>query len=167
MPSVPFSDLPDDARLWVFAAEHPVRAGAADQLLAAVDAFLAQWRAHGDPLTCARDWRDDRFLAVGVDQSDAHASGCSIDGLFRALSALEPAIGTSLLGGGQIYFRDAAGEVRCVDRERFGDLAGAGAVTGETPVFDTTVGTAGDWRRAFELPAARSWHGQLLPHAVR
>ena len=45
-----------------------------------VDAFLDQWNAHGSALTCAREWRDDRFLAIGVDQSTAGASGCSASG---------------------------------------------------------------------------------------
>ena len=97
MPSVPFDTLPDDARLWVFASAEPLGAEQSARLLQEVDAFLATWAAHGDPLRAARDWRDDRFLAVGVDQSTAGASGCSIDGLFRRLQALEPALGTTLL----------------------------------------------------------------------
>jgi len=73
MPIVPFESLPDDARLWVFAASDPVTGERAQRLLAAVDAWLAEWKAHDEPLRCARDWRDDRFLAIGVDQSTAGA----------------------------------------------------------------------------------------------
>jgi len=67
MPIVPFASLPDSARVWVFASDQPLTGAAADTLLAAVDGFLAAWRAHGLPLRCARDWRDGRFLAIGVD----------------------------------------------------------------------------------------------------
>ena len=49
-------------------AASPVDDIDAAKLLAAVDAYLMQWKAHGHPLTAARDWRDDRFLAIGVDQ---------------------------------------------------------------------------------------------------
>lgn len=161
MSAVPFATLPDDARLWVFAAADPVPDHAAVPLLGAVDTFLARWAAHGAPLHAARDWRDDRFLAVAVDQRTAGASGCSIDGLFRALQALEPTLGTTLLGGGRVYWRDATGEVRVGTRAAFRAAAAAGALTPATPVFDTTVSTAGDWRARFERPLAYSWHAQV------
>ena len=165
MPAVPFASLPDDARLWVFAAADPVRGEAAERLLAEVDQFLDRWAAHGTPLRAAREWRDDRFLAVAVDQSTAGASGCSIDGLFRSLRALEPALGTSLLGGGRVFWRDAAGAVRTGDRPQFAAAARAGTVHGDTRVFDTSVTTAHDWRARFEGPARASWHGALLPQS--
>lgn len=163
MPAVPFASLPDDARVWVFAAADPVRGAAADALLDRVDRFLADWAAHGVPLRCARDWRDDRFLAVGVDQSVEGASGCSIDGMFRALRTLEPTLGTTLLGGGRVYWRDADGAVQVADREAFAARVGVGYGGGDAvPVFDTTVTTARDWRARFERPLRDSWHAQLV-----
>ena len=89
MPIVPFDTLPDSARIWVFASDRELSGASADTLLAAVDEFLAGWRAHGVPLSAAREWRDDRFLAVGVDVTAENASGCSIDGLFQ--DAADPA----------------------------------------------------------------------------
>src|SRR5215207_4803690 len=64
MPIVPFDALPNTARVWVFASDRPLAGAVADTLLAAVDRFLSEWKAHGVPLRCARDWRDGRFLAV-------------------------------------------------------------------------------------------------------
>ena len=74
MPAVPFSALPDDARLWVFATAAPLAPDAEPALLDAVDAFVEGWAAHGAPLRAAREWRDGRFLAVAVDQRTAGAS---------------------------------------------------------------------------------------------
>lgn len=162
MPRVDFRSLPEDARVWVFAADTPVHDEKAVRLLAEVDRFLDGWAAHGQPLTCARDWRDARFLAVAVDGRDAHASGCSIDGLFRVLKALEGQLGASLLGGGRVLYRDEAGAVRTVSRDEFSTLATQGAVSGATRVFDATVATAGAWRERFETPASESWHAALL-----
>ena len=161
MPRVDFVQLPDTARVWVFASDRPVTGPDAARLLGEVDRFLDAWGAHGQPLTAARDWVDDRFLAVAVDQRDAHASGCSIDGLFRTFRRLEPEIGASLVGGGRVHFRDAAGGVRTVARDEFGALAARGEVTARTRVFDPTVGTAGDWRTRFERPLAESWHARV------
>ena len=162
MALVPFDTLPDDARVWVFGSDSSLDPSASRRLLAGVDAYLTQWNAHGAELTCARGWRDDRFLAIGVDQSSAGASGCSIDGLFRTLRSLEPVLGTSLVNGGRVFFRDESGVVRSVDRERFAQLAGNGAIGEDTPVFDTTVTTAADWRTRFETRVKDSWHKALV-----
>lgn len=162
MPRVSFESLPDDARVWVFAAAHPLDVPATNRLLQAVDEFLGEWNAHGAPLVCGRDWRADRFLAVGVDQSTAGASGCSIDGMFRTLARLEPELGTSLLGGGRVYYRDAEANVQMASRPAFNVLAREGRVGPDTPVFDTALTTAGAWRTAFERPARESWHAELI-----
>ena len=162
MPAVPFASLPDDARVWVFAAADPVQGPAAETLLARVDQFLSVWSAHGVPLRCARDWRDDRFLAISVDQSTAGASGCSIDGMFRVLQGLERQLGTSMVSGGRVSFREAGGEIRSASRDEFEELAAAGRVSGDTPVFDATVTTKGEWRDRFEVRAADAWHASLL-----
>ena len=163
MPLVPFESLPDDSRVWVFAADPPLQDAGAEQLLDDVERFLAAWNAHGEPLRTGYDWREGRFLTIGVDQSTAGASGCSIDGLYRTLRALEPALGASLLAGGRIFYREASGGVAAVSRETFGDVAAAGVVGRETRVFDTTVTSLADWRTRFERPLAESWHAQLMP----
>jgi hypothetical protein len=148
--------------VWVFVADRPVTGQAAERLLEEVDRHLDRWAAHGEPLTSAREWRDDRFLTIGVDQSTANASGCSIDGLFRALRGLESAIGTTLVGGGRVHFREPTGEIRTVSRDEFSELAAAGRVTPATRVFDPTVPTIGEWKQGFEKEAGRSWHASLL-----
>jgi hypothetical protein len=162
MPRIAFDQLPDDARLWVFAAAAPVTGPAAEALLAAVDRELDGWRAHGIPLVCARDWRDDRFLAVAADERATDASGCSVDALYNAIEALESSIGTTLTGSGEIYWRDTSGVVQRTDRPTFRARAAAGEVGRETLVFDTAVITAGAWRTAFEKPARESWHARLM-----
>ena len=50
---------------------------------------------------------------------DLRASGCSIDGLFRTLQTLERALGTRLVAGGRVFYRDARGAVCAVSRAEF------------------------------------------------
>jgi hypothetical protein len=162
MPLLQLEDLPDSSRVWVFGADHGLDDGATDLLLREVDRFLAQWHAHGAPLTTARDWRDQRFLTVAVDQSTAGASGCSIDGLYRSLKSLEPRLGASLVTSGLVFYRDDKGRVQSVDRDRFTALGAEGKITPHTRVFDPTVTSLGEWRARFELNAEDSWHAKLL-----
>ena len=158
MPLVPFSSLPPDARTWVFGATNPLHADGEVALLGSVDEWLTGWKAHGQPLTCAREWRDGRFLVVGVDQRTAGASGCSIDALFHVLQVVQGDLGTSFLGGGRVFYRDAQGGVVCTDRARFGEMPG---ISDSTPVFDTAITSAGQYRAQFERPLRDSWHREL------
>src|SRR3954452_3351513 len=96
MPIVSFDSLPDASRVWVFGSDRALSGADADRLLAEVDRFLGHWKAHGAPLTCARDWREERLLTIGVDTTVESASGCSIDGLFRVLQTLEGPLSTRL-----------------------------------------------------------------------
>jgi hypothetical protein len=162
MPLVEIEALPDDARAWVFGADKTIEAPASNVLLREVDAFLSRWNAHGAPLTVGRDWKYGRFLTVAVDQSTAGASGCSIDGLFRSLKALEPRLGASLVTSGLVFYRDANGVIQAVDRDAFTALGVEGKIPSGTHVFDPSVTTLGEWRARFELEVALSWHAGLL-----
>ena len=162
MPNVEFDTLPATARVWAFGAAAPIIGAAAEQLLNAVDAHLAQWRAHGMPLVCAREFKDDRFLAIAVDEAATGASGCSIDGMFRVLASIESQLGTTLTGGSTLFWRDALGAVVAADRPTFRAANAEGNVSGDTHVFDLTVASVGEWRTHFERPARESWHSRLL-----
>jgi hypothetical protein len=157
MPVVPFETLPDSSRVWVFGADKPLAEEGTKQLLDVVDHYLADWKAHGAPLTVAREWRDGRFLVVAVDQSTAGATGCSIDGLFRLLQGAEQQIGASLVGGGRVYYRDEHAAVQAVPRGDVEGLVSSGAITKDTVIFDTTLTDLGTFRACFERRAKDSW----------
>lgn len=165
MPAVSFDQMPDDARLWVFAAPRPLSAREAGTLLERVDGFLAKWAAHGAPVVGARAFRHDRFLLVASDERATGVSGCSIDSLFHALADTERAMDIDLRRTSSfVFYRDAAGQVQSAERPAFRQIAAAGEVSDETPVFDNTIGTVGDvragrWERRF----GDAWHARAFP----
>jgi len=162
MPRLHIDDLPDHARVWIFAAERPLSADEREMLLRDVDAFLDGWAAHGVPLRCGRDFRYDRFLVVAVDEAAAGVSGCSIDALTRKLREHEGRLGAALLDNGPVLYCSPDGIER-VSRGAFTKLADAGTVTPETIVFDNTVPDVGALRAGrWETPARASWHGRAF-----
>jgi hypothetical protein len=165
MPATTFDRMPDDARLWVFAAPRPLTDQQAAALLERADAFLERWAAHGAPVLGARDFRDRRFLLIAADERATGVSGCSIDSLQHALADAEGALGTDLRRAGSLVFwRDAAGEVRSAERPEFRRLAQAGEVGEDTAVFDNTVATVGDVRAGrWETRLRDAWHARAFP----
>ncbi len=162
MSCVPFEQLPEDARLWVFAAERPLDERERERVLAVVDGFISQWSAHNRPLTTARDLRYDQFVFVAVDERAAGASGCSVDALVRQMKGLQTELGVELVNHAPVLYRDGDAIAR-VAREQFAELAEGGQVTGSTVVFDNTVTTVGAVREGrWELAASDTWHGRAF-----
>ncbi|MFO7588990.1 MAG: hypothetical protein R6X22_13125 [Gemmatimonadota bacterium] len=163
MSLVPFDRLPDDARVWCFAADPAPGPREAAKLLDEMRDFVEAWTAHREALRAGLDWRLHRFLCVAVDESGAGASGCSIDALTDRLRRLESDLGTSMLDASPVWFRDGSGTIRAVPREAFREMAGRGEVGPDTTVFDLTVARLGDLRAGrMEKPARESWHARLL-----
>lgn len=155
MPVVPFDSLPDSARTWIFGSDQRLSEEGAATLMRGVGDHLANWKAHGEPLTVGSRLIDDRFLVVAVDQGTAGASGCSIDGLFRVLQAAQGRLGVNLVGGGRLFYRDGHGQVRCAPQSQLDELRESGEITNDTVVFDTTITDLGTFRSKFERAAEK------------
>ena len=167
MPAVPFEQLPDDARLWVFAATRPLSDAEQERLLAHTDGFLNQWAAHGSPVVGARELRHGRFLLVGADERATGVSGCSTDTLFRTLGDLERELDVELRDASLVFFRDEGGSIAAEARPAFRQRALAGGVGPETIVFDNTVPSVGDVRGGrWETEMQLAWHARAFPLAA-
>ena len=163
MSIVPFQALPDDSRMWCFGASRAPGAAETARLLDSMHAFVQEWTAHRRDLKAGMAWRDQRFLLIAVDETDADASGCSIDALNRHLRALEATLGLDLLDSTPVWYRDDSGHVQSCSRAEFGAAAARGDVGVGTLVFDLTLTRLGDLRSGrFERAASTSWHRSLL-----
>ncbi len=166
-PSQDFPYLPDSARLWIFGVSRPLGPEEEERLLVRVDAFLEEWRAHGDPLSAARDWRYGRFLLVAVDDRITPPSGCSIDALVRQLRGLEEELDVEIVGGAPVWYRGEGtedGPIRRVSRGEFREEMERGSLGPETVVFDLSLTRLEELRAGcWERPARSSWHARYLP----
>ncbi|MCG6955599.1 MAG: hypothetical protein LJF04_06365 [Gemmatimonadetes bacterium] len=162
MPRIDFHDIPDQGRLWVFPASRSLTPSEADALLAEVDAYLAEWAAHGVPLSSGRELRESHFLLVGVDEDVEAPSGCSIDALVNRLRALGQELGVAIIDHASVWYR-RDGDIQRVSRPEFRQLAAAGQVGPDTTVFDTTLTQMSALRDGkLEVPARESWHGRTF-----
>ena len=162
MPRIPFDQLPDHGRLWVFPLTRTLEPGERETTMAVVDVFLEQWAAHGVPLRSARELRDGRFLLIGVDVDAEAPSGCSIDALVRELRELGGRLDAGFVDHAPVWFRSAEG-VRTVTRAEFRALAESGEVDATTRVFDTSITSVEALRSGqLEGPASASWHGRVF-----
>lgn len=162
MARIPFEELPDHGRLWIFPCSRTLSGREAEVFIETVHSFLDDWKAHGVPLRCAGELRDSQFLIVGVDVDSELPSGCSIDSLVNRLRTLGSDIGISLIDHTPVWYREGA-DIQSVSRSQFRALAKAGTVTLATKVFDTSLTRIHDLRTGgLERPASDMWHGRVF-----
>jgi hypothetical protein len=162
MPRTSFDSLPDSARLWIFAADRPLTDEERTDLGQAVMRGLAEWAAHGSPVTWGFEVVGNQFLLIGVDESRTALSGCSIDGAIREIKEIERRVGTAFLDHGRVFYREGDG-FSTVSRDAFRELAREGRVTADTVVLNNVLATVGEYRQGlWEVPVRRSWHARAF-----
>lgn len=80
--------FPDSSRIWIYTANRAVADEEQRELATPILAFLDQWAAHGTALTATGAWLNEFQLLIALDESQAGASGCSIDSQTRFLREL-------------------------------------------------------------------------------
>lgn len=158
-----FPSIPDEARLWIYAADRPLDTDEQQALERSIDSFIDDWTTHGRSVQGAAAVVEDLFLLLAATVEDGDISGCGIDASTRAIEEAAQQIGFTWLPSLQILYRDPEGVVRSCTRRTFKELAKRGEVTAQTPVFNTNLTTVGELRAGrFERPAGQSWHARAF-----
>jgi hypothetical protein len=154
--------MPDEARVWLFAAERDFDREQWHAILDRVRHFAAEWRSHGRPVAAAAEVLEGRVLAVaGVitpEDLNAGVSGCGIDAMTREVDAAAHDAGCRWAGNLDVMFHDGDAW-HVISRGEFRRLVADGAITHDTTVLDLTAGTLGHLREAgVARRAGDSWH---------
>lgn len=155
------SQFPPETRLWVYQAAQPLPDEAVPEVEAKLRAFAQQWVSHNRQLRAGAEVLHNRFLVLLVDESQADASGCSIDKSVYFLKQLQAEYGVDLFNR-MVFSYQKDGQVHTVPREEFAQRYQSGVIDDETPVFDTLVDTKAAFDQGWVKPLAQSWHKRLV-----
>ena len=158
-----FPTLPDDARCWIYTADHALSEAEQETLLDKLQSFFAGWTSHQRPVQGEALLVEGRFVILAAALAEGDISGCGIDKSVHLIEAVAQEMGFAWISPLQVFFRDADGSVQHTSRPAFRRLVGEGTITAETTVFDVSLTTLGALRQgAFELPAGASWHARVF-----
>ncbi len=85
---IPFEQLPDQSRVWVYQANRRLMANEIEQISSFLTYEMNAWAAHGAPLNASFEIRFDQVVIVAVNEDINEASGCSIDASTRWFKSL-------------------------------------------------------------------------------
>ncbi|WP_431471658.1 ABC transporter ATPase [Nonlabens sp. SCSIO 43208] len=158
---VEFNQLPDDARVWIYQADRPFTDEELETLKPQMNAFLDQWTAHGKDLNAGVDYPYNRFIVLGLDESKAGATGCSIDASVHFIQSIEKEFGIDLMDKMNVTFKTGQ-YLAHKDLAAFKKMAKDRSVSAKTIVFNNLVQSVGEYREHWEVPASESWHARFF-----
>ncbi|MET3981122.1 hypothetical protein ABIB62_003640 [Mucilaginibacter sp. UYP25] len=153
------------SRVWVYQSDRKLTDAEVLQTQVLLDNFTTGWTAHNNQLLAKAEIRYNRFLILIVDESQAGASGCSIDKSVNFMKQLEQHFGINLFDRFNLAYRDGE-EVVSVPRHQFEDLLKAGIINTETIVFNNLAQNITELHTKWEVPFKDSWHIQLFRDLV-
>jgi hypothetical protein len=153
------------SRVWVYQSDRKLTDAEALQIQIRLDNFTTGWTAHNNQLLAKAEIRYNRFLILIVDESQAGASGCSIDKSVNFMKQLEQQFGINLFDRFNLAYRDGE-EVLSVPRHQFEELLKTGKINTETVVFNNLAQNLTELQTKWEVPFKDSWHIQLFRDLV-
>ena len=153
------------SRVWVYQSDRKLTDAEALQIQVQLDNFTTGWTAHNHQLLAKAEIRYNRFLILIVDESQAGASGCSIDKSVNFMKQLEQQFGINLFDRFNLAYRDGE-EVLSVPRHQFEELLKTGKINTETVVFNNLAQNLTELQTKWEVPFKDSWHIQLFRDLV-
>jgi len=159
---VPFENIPGDGRLWIYQANRHFT----PQEKAAIESGLVHlcetWKAHGATLHASFRLEFDLFIILTVDERQAGASGCSIDGSVRLLKDLQQQLGLDFFDRQWVAFRSGSAAT-LHPLAQLKSLFEKGILSADSGTFNNALSTKADWEQSWQVNARDSWLSRYLP----
>ena len=158
---VPFENLPEESRIWIYQANRKFSDAEFAEIETAVQSFLEGWAAHGTSLEASYQLRYNRFIVLAVNQEVQIATGCSIDASVEFIQSLEKKYNVDLLDKMNVTFKlgEHIAHKTLLD---FKKMVKDKAVTENTIVFNNLVNNVQEFNESWEVAAADSWHSRFF-----
>ncbi len=151
----------DNSRVWIYQADRKLIDAEAIQIQQRLNGFTAAWTAHNRQLKAHGELRYNRFIILMVDESQAGASGCSIDKSVNFMKQLEQQFNINLFDRFNLAYYSGR-EIISVPRHTFEELIRQKQINADTIVFNNLVQTVDELNTSWEVPFKNSWHMQLF-----
>ena len=162
MPFLPYAELPDTSRVWVYQSNRPLDAAQAEQINAAAAQFVAQWTSHNRDLTAWGGVLHQTFLVFVVDESRADASGCSIDKSVAFVRQIEAQYHLDFFDRWCFAYQDAQNQLHLLQRDDFSAAYQSQKINDNTLVFNNLVQTKADFEQKWRVALSDSWHRNFV-----
>ena len=160
---VPFEQMPEHSRVWVYQADHRFSDSEAQLIRERLSLFCEGWNTHGNLMPTSFDLVEDQIVVLAVDESDLGASGCSIDSSVRTLRELENLLQVNLTDQGKISLKKASGELNVISSLGVKARVTSGEIDLDTAVINPLIRVKADLKNLWQ-PVRNSWLNKYFPN---
>jgi len=153
---LPFHQIADDARVWVYQCDRNFTDEEVHQLSIVLEKFADQWQAHGENLSAYASIFHKRFIVLAVDESKSGASGCSIDSSVHFLQEVEKQYAVKLFDRLTLAYKKGE-QIFSANKKEIAELRESGDINDETLVFNNLVQNKADLQSHWLVPITKSW----------
>lgn len=158
---IPFEEMPEHARVWVYQAGRSLSAAEEAYALQLGQVFSSKWAAHGNDLKSSVKIFYHQFLVIAVDEAYNQASGCSIDASVGLVRELEQKFSTaensfSFLDRTKVAFLDQE-KVLLESTKALKEKIKEGQIKPDTLTFNNLVSNKTQFDTAWVIPVKASW----------
>jgi len=156
------ANLAPHSRVWVFQADrffNPTEVTAINNVM---KNFIPKWAAHGSSLYGDHYIAENLFLIIGVDETKAPASGCSIDSLTHTVQEIGAHLKVDFFNRLAITYENKEGKIEFTNMQEFKQLIAQNKIDHDTIVFNNLVNTKAEFITNWRTSAKNSWHNNLF-----
>lgn len=158
---LPFEQLSDEARVWVYQANRLFEQQELAEVMGKAQTFLTDWASHGNPLQGSATILHNQFLIIAVEESFQGATGCAVDASIQFIRELEESMQLSMLDRTQVAFQQD-GENIVVPLAQLPTRIRQGTINAEMLTFDNTITKKQDLATKWLIRAEDAWFGRYF-----
>ncbi len=152
---IPFNEISDHARVWVYQANRPLSEPELDGVHSYLAREMEAWAAHGEALQGSFDVRFDQVFVVAVDEQVNQASGCSIDASTRWFKELGAALGIDFFDRSSAVVQGES--LLLIPFVRTKQAVSDGILKADSLVIPLQTADVATYRTGWFVPAASTW----------
>ncbi|SMG33990.1 hypothetical protein SAMN05661096_02199 [Marivirga sericea] len=160
-----FKDLDASSRLWVYQANRAFNENEKQFILENGKSFVETWTAHNKELNASIEIRYDQFIILAVDETNASATGCSIDKSVHFIKALENELKINLLEKSKVAFLKND-EVILESLSSIKSKVESDEISADLLTFNNMVSDKNQFESNWLIPASESWMGRFFKTKV-
>ncbi|MBK9272251.1 MAG: hypothetical protein IPM48_11720 [Saprospiraceae bacterium] len=151
----------DESKIWIYAADKILPDDLIPQIHHSIQSFSKSWASHGSHLKATGGIMHNNMVVLVVDQTQAGASGCSIDESVRFIRKLGEEYQIDFFNRMNFQYLDQD-QIHLVKSVELNDFLEKGIINLDTLFFDNLVDTKYKFIHSWLKPLKDSWHRRFI-----
>ncbi len=162
-----FQNFPTDAKVWIYAVPQAISQASIEEIKNKLNGFLLSWNAHGAALIADYAIVENHFIILAVNETQAKASGCSIDSSVKIMRDISTLIKQDVLERALVYYQNESdGAIKNIHFSKLEQALSTSLLNENTLIYDNTIHTLEQLRTQWKTQLKNTWMKNYLTSTI-